>query len=60
MLTLIAVIVGSVLWTVTWAIGLKGFDGFLLFLLIVLGATTLQMMLPYLPGRRSKPPTPGN
>lgn len=50
---LLSIFVAMVLWIVTWALGLKGFDGFLLALLIVLGTATVQMMLPYLPGRKA-------
>ncbi len=51
---ILAIIAGSVLWVVSWALGLKGFDGFLVMLLIVLGTATVSMMAPYLPGNRNQ------
>jgi hypothetical protein len=53
-ITLVAVMVGAIVWTITWAFDLKGFDGFLLMLLIVLGAATFQLLAPYLPGNRDQ------
>ena len=40
------------LWVVMWALDVKAFDGFMLFLLIVLGAAIARIVGPYLPGNR--------
>ena len=54
----LATIVGLVLWIVLWAIGVKGFDAFMLTALIILGAIVVHVVMPYLPGNRGveKPP----
>ena len=48
-LTLIA---GLVLWVVLWALGVKAMDGFMLFIVIVLGAAIARIVAPFLPGNR--------
>jgi hypothetical protein len=48
---LLTTIAGLVIWVVLWAIGVKSFDAFLIPLLMVLIAATLQILLPFLPGR---------
>jgi hypothetical protein len=52
MVLLLSTAAAMVLWIIVWALGLSGFDGFLLALLIVLSAATVQLILPYLPGNR--------
>jgi hypothetical protein len=42
-----------VLWVVLWALGLKGFDGFLLAATVILVGASLKILSGYLPGRRS-------
>lgn len=44
--------VGLVLWVVLWAVGAKGFDAFMLTLLLVIVAATARMIFPFLPGNR--------
>jgi len=39
------------LWIVLWAIGIKGSDGIMLTLLIILIAATLRALTKYLPSR---------
>jgi hypothetical protein len=39
------------LWVVLWALGIKGFDGILLALAIVLIGATLRSLGQFLPGR---------
>lgn len=38
------------LWVVLWSVGVKGFDGILLTVVIVLIGATLKMLTRYLPG----------
>lgn len=52
MLMVVSVAAGMVLWIVLWALGAKGFDGGMLFLLVVLGAATLKIVADHLPGNR--------
>jgi hypothetical protein len=42
-----------VIWIVLWALGIKGFDAFLLAAAIILAGATLKILSGYLPGRRS-------
>jgi hypothetical protein len=44
---------GLLVWIVLWALGLKGFDGFLLATTIILVGASLKILSGYLPGRRS-------
>jgi hypothetical protein len=52
MLLVLSTAAAMVLWVILWALGAKGFDAFLVALLLVLIAGTVSLMLPYLPGRR--------
>ena len=49
---LLTLIAGLVVWVVLWAIGAKGFDSFLITVLLVLIAAGAHLMAPYLPGNR--------
>jgi hypothetical protein len=42
-----------VIWIVLWALGVKGFDSFLLAAAIILAGASLKILSSYLPGRRS-------
>jgi hypothetical protein len=42
-----------VAWIVLWALGVKGFDAFLLAAAIILAGASLKILSGYLPGRRS-------
>ncbi len=42
-----------VIWIVLWALGIKGFDAFLLATAIILVGASLKILSSYLPGRRS-------
>ncbi len=44
---------GLVAWIVLWALGVKGFDAFLLAATIILVGASLKILSGYLPGRRS-------
>jgi hypothetical protein len=48
----LATTAGLIVWIVLWALGSKGFDSFLLTLLIMLVAATLKLIAPSLPGNR--------
>jgi hypothetical protein len=52
MLIVLSSIVALVVWVLLFGLGIKGFDGFMLSLLIVLTAGVIHLMLPFLPGRR--------
>ncbi|HEX8103912.1 MAG TPA: hypothetical protein VF533_14945 [Solirubrobacteraceae bacterium] len=61
MIILITTIFSLGLWVILWAIGAKGFDAFLVALLLILGAATWHIISPYLPGnRREQHPPPGS
>ena len=40
------------LWVIMWALGVKGFDGFLITIVIVLVAATIKSLTKFLPGAR--------
>ncbi len=44
----VAMVVGLCLWIILWAFDVNAFDGFLLTLAIVLGATVAWMAGPYI------------
>ena len=48
----LATTVAMALWVVLWSLNVKAMDGFMLFLLIVLGAAIARIVGPYLPGNR--------
>ena len=52
MLLVLSAATAMVIWIVLWGLGAKGFDGFMVALLIVLLGSTVYMLLPYLPGNR--------
>ncbi len=52
MIVVLSVAVGLILWVVSWSLGLKGFDGGMLFLLVVLFAATAKGVLSLLPGNQ--------
>ena len=47
MLIYVSTVVGLVLWIVLWAFDVKAFDSFMLTIAIVLGATTVWMVMPF-------------
>jgi hypothetical protein len=49
---LLAVTAGLVAWIVLWSIDVKGFDAFMVTVLVALLGATARMLMPYLPGRR--------
>lgn len=52
MIVVISTAVGLILWVVLWSIGAKGFDGGMLFLLVVLAAATVRGVAALLPGNQ--------
>jgi hypothetical protein len=48
----VAVTAGMTVWIVLWALGVKGFDAFMLTTLIILLGATAKIAAGYLPGRR--------
>lgn len=48
----LTVTAGLVVWIVLWALGSKGFDAFMLSLVIILVGASLKILGGYLPGRR--------
>ncbi len=49
---ILTVTAGLVVWVVLWALGAKGFDAFMLAVLIMLVGACLRILSGYLPGRR--------
>ena len=49
---LLTLIAGLVVWLVLWAIGVKGFDAFLIPIVLLLVAAAVHSVVPYLPGNR--------
>ena len=52
MIVVVSVALGMILWIVLWSLGASGFDGGMLFLLIVLLAATVKGLAGYLPGNQ--------
>jgi hypothetical protein len=44
---------GLVAWIVLWALGIKGWDAFLLAAVVILAGASVKILSGYLPGRRS-------
>jgi hypothetical protein len=49
---LLTLIAGLVVWIVLWATGVKGFDSFMITLLLLLIAAGLHIVAPFLPGNQ--------
>ncbi len=52
MLLVLSAAASMVIWIILWALGAKGFDAFMLALVLILLAATVNLVLPYLPGNR--------
>jgi hypothetical protein len=48
----LATTIGLIIWIVLWSLGAKGFDGFMITVVIALLAATARMLVPHLPGNR--------
>jgi len=60
MVIFLSALTGLVLWIILWAIGVKGFDAFMLTMLITLIGVVVHVISPYLPGNRGEElPPPG-
>jgi Mn2+/Fe2+ NRAMP family transporter len=46
-----AITAGLVAWIVLWSLGAKGFDAFMVTVVVVVLAATVRMLAPHLPGR---------
>lgn len=49
----VAATFGLVIWIVLWSIGVKGFDAFMLTVLVLFLAATVRIVLPSVPGNRT-------
>jgi hypothetical protein len=49
---LLTLIAGLVIWIVLWALGSKGFDAFMITVVMVVIAAAVRLVTPYLPGNR--------
>jgi hypothetical protein len=54
MLLIVSLVFSLVLWVVLWATGAKAIDAFMLAIVIMLGAAIAHIVLPMLPGNRSR------
>ena len=54
MILLVSLVFSLVLWIVLWSIGAKGFDAFMLSIVIMLGAAIVHIVVPMLPGNRRR------
>lgn len=43
---------GLVIWIVLWSLGIKAIDGFMLVIVLLIGALITRALLPILPGNR--------
>ncbi len=50
----LATTAGLVIWIVLWSIGAKGFDSFMITTVIVLIGAALKIVVPKLPGSRTR------
>ena len=55
---LLAVTAGLVVWVISWALDIKGFDGLMLAMLIALIGCAYYVVRPFLPGNREDPTEP--
>ena len=49
---LLTLIAGLVVWIVLWATGVKGFDSFMITIVMLLLAAGARMLMPFLPGNQ--------
>jgi len=50
----LTVTAGLIIWIVLWALGAKGFDSFMLAMLVIVVGASLKIIAGYLPGRRDQ------
>ena len=51
---LLTLITGLSVWLVLWALGSKGFDAFMITVLMLVVAAAAHIVAPHLPGRRGQ------
>lgn len=51
---ILAATFGFAVWIVLWALGAKGFDAFMITILIIVVGATLRILTPFLPGNRHR------
>jgi hypothetical protein len=51
---ILATTFGLIVWIVLWALGAKAIDSFMITVVVVLVGATIRMLVPYLPGNRSR------
>ena len=49
---LLTLIAGLVVWVVLWALGAKGFDAFMITVVMIVVAAAAHLIAPHLPGNR--------
>jgi hypothetical protein len=49
---ILTTVFGFVVWIVLWSINVKGFDAFMITVLIIVLGATAHILAPYLPGNR--------
>jgi len=49
---LLTLIAGLVVWVVLWALGSKGFDAFMITVVMIVVAAAAHLIAPHLPGNR--------
>lgn len=49
----LATTIAMAIWVALWAVGVRAIDGFMLLVLIVLGAAIARIVGPHLPGNRT-------
>jgi hypothetical protein len=49
---LLTLITGLVIWIVLWATGVKGFDSFMITIVLLLLAVAMHIVWPFLPGNQ--------
>ena len=54
MIVVLSTAFGLILWVILWSLNVKGFDGGMLFLLVVLFAATFKGIASLLPGNRDQ------
>jgi hypothetical protein len=52
---LLTLIAGLIVWIVLWAIGVKGFDSFMITILMLIIAGAAHVLMPFLPGNQRSP-----
>jgi hypothetical protein len=49
---ILTTVFGFVVWIVLWSINVKGFDAFMITVLVIILGATAHILAPYLPGNR--------